>query len=121
MAVLIPRIRTLGVRLSEDEYSSLEKFCLESGARSISDLARTAICSLLSRGDQENALASAVNQNVARVKELQQEIEMLRAEIALFKANSAERKGNKSGEAIGDAGSPEPDSPLRKAIPDPEL
>jgi len=85
------------------------------------DLARTAICSLLSRGDQENALASAVNQNVARVKELQQEIEMLRAEIALFKANSAERKGNKSGEAIGDAGSPEPDSQLRKAIPDPEL
>ena len=91
MPVLIPRIRTLGVRLSEDEYSSLEKFCVENGARSISDLARTAICSLLNRGNQENTLASTVNQNVALVKELQQEIEMLRAEVALFKAVSAKK------------------------------
>jgi uncharacterized small protein (DUF1192 family) len=104
MAVLIPRIRTIGVRLSDDEYSALEKFCVESGARSISDLARTAICSFVSRGNQENTLASTVNQNVAQVKELQQRIEMLTAEIELFKANSTERDGDKGREAKGDVG-----------------
>lgn len=98
MAVLIPRIRTIGVRLSEDEYCSLERFCVESGARSISDLARTAICSFMSRANQDNALTSTVNQNVAQVKELQQKIEMLTAEIALFKAGSAVRDGNQSRE-----------------------
>ncbi len=99
MAVLIPRIRTLGVRLSEDEYSSLERFCVENGARSISDLARSAICNFVSHRNQENALAATVNQNVAQVKELQQRIEILTAEIASFKANSAEREDDKGHEA----------------------
>lgn len=96
MAVLIQRIRTLGVRLSEDEYSSLERFCVESGARSISDLARSAICSFMGHGNKENALAATVNQNVAQVKELQQRIETLTAEIALFKASSTEREDEKN-------------------------
>ncbi len=95
MAVLIQRIRTLGVRLSEDEYSSLERFCVESGARSISDLARSAICSFMSHRNQESALAATVNQNVAQVKELQQRIETLTAEIALFKATLTEREDDK--------------------------
>lgn len=91
MGVLIPRIRTLGVRLSEEEYLSFEKFCLESGARSLSDLARTAICTFVRRGNQENVLASTVNQNVEQVKELEHRIERLTAEIALLKANSFEK------------------------------
>jgi uncharacterized small protein (DUF1192 family) len=40
----------------------------------------------MSHGNQENALAATVNQNVAQVMELQQKIEILAAEIALFKA-----------------------------------
>lgn len=121
MAVLIQRVRTLGVRLSEDEYSSLERFCVESGARSISDLARSAICSFMSHGNQENALAAAVNQNVAKVKELQERIEILTAEIALFKANATEREEDKGREAISNVSSSEPQSSLDKAIPDPVL
>lgn len=88
MAVLIPRIRTIGVRLSEDEYSSLEKFCIESGARSISDLARNAIWSFVNRANQDTALASTVNQNAAQVKDLEEKIAKLSDEIALLKAAS---------------------------------
>jgi metal-responsive CopG/Arc/MetJ family transcriptional regulator len=84
MAVLIPRMRTLGVRLSEDEYSSLEKFCLENGARSMSDLARTAIFSFVNRANQENVLTSAVSAHFAQVKDLEQRLKQLTAEIALL-------------------------------------
>ena len=89
MAVLIPRIRTIGVRLSEEEYSTLEKFCVESGARSISDLARNAIWSFVNRAQQDNALASAVSTHSAQVKDLEQRLERLTAEMALLKAREA--------------------------------
>lgn len=102
MTIRVPRSRTIGVRLSEEEYSALENYCVEIGARSISDLARAAICNLVRRGDEENALASALNQNVAQVREMQQRIEMLTAEIALLKKDSETR------EDAGNAGEPAP-------------
>ncbi len=85
MAVLIPRHRTIGVRLSEEEYEALEKFCAEGGARSISDLARSAIASFLNRARQEKSLTSTVNRHAAQVKDLEQRIERLSAEIALLR------------------------------------
>lgn len=91
MAVFIPRARTLGVRLSEEEFSSLEKFCLKCGARSMSDLARTAICSFVLSANQEGAIASTLSQNVAQVRDLQQRIEILAVELALLKANASGR------------------------------
>lgn len=92
VTILVPRIRTIGVRLSEDEYSALEKFCVESGARSISDLARTAICSFVNRANQESTLVSVVNQHAAQVKELEQKLKRLSADLAIFTANSVEQK-----------------------------
>jgi uncharacterized small protein (DUF1192 family) len=89
MAVLIQRIRTLGIRLSEDEYLTLERFCVESGARSISDLARNAIWTSVNRAKQESALASTVSEQSAQVKELEQRLDQLSAEIALLKAREA--------------------------------
>lgn len=121
MAVLIQRIRTLGVRLSEEEYSSLEKFCVESGARSISDLARSAICNFIGRGNQENALAATLNQNVEQVKELQRRIEILTSEIALFKANSAGREDAKEREVKSSVSLSEPQSSPDMVIRDPVL
>lgn len=88
MSVLIPRIRTIGVRLSEDEYSSLERFCAQSGARSISDFARLAIWSFVKRADQENAVNLTMNQNVMQFNDLEEKIARLSAEIALLKAAS---------------------------------
>lgn len=66
----------------------MEKFCVESGARSISDLARNAIWSFVHRANQETALACTVNQNAAQVKGLEEKIARLSKEIALLKAAS---------------------------------
>ena len=85
MAVLIPRIRTLGVRLSEEEYSALERFSIETGARSMSDVARTAICDLVRRSMQEKPLASTAGGHTAQVTNLKDKLEKLTAEIEFLK------------------------------------
>jgi hypothetical protein len=86
MSVLIPRTRMLAVRLTVDEYTTLEKFCVQNGARSISDLARNAICSFVNRTDPDSTLLASLNQNSTQVKELQQRLEMLAGELATLKA-----------------------------------
>jgi len=86
VTVLIPRIRTLGVRLSEEEYSAIEMFAMKSGARSLSDVARTAICDFVRRSMQENNMVFAIGKHAAQVKNLDQKLEKLTAEIALLKA-----------------------------------
>jgi hypothetical protein len=86
MAVLMPRERSISVRLSREEFSALEKYCVASGARSISDLARSAICGLLNRAHEESALVVTVHEHSALVKSLEGKIEQLTAEIGLLKA-----------------------------------
>jgi len=86
MAVLMPRERSISVRLSREDFSALEKYCVASGARSISDLARSAICGLLNRAHEESALTVTVHEHSALVKSLQGKIEQLTAEIGLLKA-----------------------------------
>jgi phage host-nuclease inhibitor protein Gam len=85
MAVLIPRIRTISVRLSNDEFAALERQCATSGARSISDFARDAICNVLRQGTEQRSLISSITEYSARVKQLEQEVERLAAQVALFK------------------------------------
>ncbi|MFP5275978.1 MAG: hypothetical protein ACLGPM_02595 [Acidobacteriota bacterium] len=89
MAVFVPRTRTIGVRLSEEEYSSLERYCVESGARCISDLARTAIFRLVNRMNEESLSASAARTRFRRVHELEQKLARLTTELALLKAGIA--------------------------------
>lgn len=96
MPVLTPRIRTIGVRLSEDEYSSLEKFCAESGARSISDLARAAIYSFVNRANQESLLASTVSKHAMQVKKLQKKIDRLSTEVASIRTSVFPAQNSKS-------------------------
>jgi hypothetical protein len=86
MTVLMPRARSISIRLSREEFSALEKYCVASGARSNSDLARSAICSLLNRAHEESALTSTVHEHSALVKSLQGKIEQLTTEIGLLKA-----------------------------------
>lgn len=86
MSVLVPRQRTIGVRLSEAEYAELERFCVQNGARSISDLARIAISRYLNRATEESSLILAVSQNAAQVKELEEKIAKLSSEIAVLRA-----------------------------------
>jgi len=86
MAVLMPRERSISIRLSREEFSALENYCVASGARSISDLARNAICGLLNHAHEESALVSTVHEHSALVKNLQGKIEQLTTEIGLLKA-----------------------------------
>ncbi len=45
MPVYRPRTRLVNFRLSEEEYQVLRETCLRSGARSVSDYARSAVLS----------------------------------------------------------------------------
>lgn len=84
--VLIPRTRTISVRLSEEEHAALEKFCLDGGARCISDLACNAIRTFVSQASEESTLLASLIQNSTQVKELEQKMELLEVEFATLKA-----------------------------------
>ena len=88
LAVLIPRIRTINVRLSQAEYLELERLCVARGARSLSDLVRDSMRNLAAAGNADNVLASTVNQHATQVKELEQRIERLSVEIASLRVDS---------------------------------
>jgi hypothetical protein len=53
MAVLKPRERLVYFRISEDEFRQFAGVCEQEGARSVSDLARTAIQRLIANGDRQ--------------------------------------------------------------------
>jgi hypothetical protein len=104
MVVFAPRARTISIRLSHEEFSDLERFCIEGGARSISDVARNAICGFLNHAHQENKLISTMNEYSAQVRELEQRVERLIAEIALLKS---EKRLRPDRTAEGDQEAPE--------------
>ncbi len=91
LAVLIPRIRTINVRLSQAEYLELERLCVARGARSLSDLVRDSMRNLAAARNADNVLASTVNQQAAQVKDLEQRIERLSVEIASLRDDSPPR------------------------------
>jgi hypothetical protein len=74
MSVLKTRSRQVSFRLSEDEYQILCQFCVSMGARSISDVARSAVCDMigLSRNGNDGPLALDL-----RIRQLNQKIENL--------------------------------------------
>ncbi len=53
MAVLKPRERLVYFRISEDEFRQFVSVCEQAGARSVSDLARNAVQSLIADGQRQ--------------------------------------------------------------------
>lgn len=53
MPVLKPRNRLVYFRVSEDEYQRYNRFCESMGSRSISDLARSAMQSIVETGNDD--------------------------------------------------------------------
>ncbi len=53
MAVLKPRERLVYFRISEDEFRQFVSVCEQEGARSVSDLARSAVQRLIADGDKQ--------------------------------------------------------------------
>ncbi|HVN94335.1 MAG TPA: hypothetical protein VMT38_11590 [Terracidiphilus sp.] len=72
--------------MSEEEFFTLRRICLATGARSVSDLAREAMRGLLNGTNQENG-DSARNEYSAQMRELEQKVDKLSAEIEMFKAD----------------------------------
>lgn len=87
MRVLRPRSRIVSIRMSEEEFSTLRRVCVATGARSVSDLAREAMRGLLNGANQENSGHGSNNEYSAQMRNLEQKVDKLSAEIALFKAD----------------------------------
>jgi len=73
--------------VSEEEFSTLRRICLSSGARSVSDLAREAMRGLLNGTKPEKGGDGARNEYGAQMRDLEQKVDKLSAEIELFKAD----------------------------------
>ena len=87
MRVLRPRSRIVSIRMSEEEFSTLRRICVATGARSVSDLAREAMRGLLNGAKQESSGDGSHNQYSAQMRSLEQKVDQLSAEVALFKAD----------------------------------
>lgn len=90
MTVLRPRSRSISVRLSEEEFLSLRRLCVSSGARSVSDLARKAMQEVLERAEAESQPAIERGTHRAQIGHLERRIAELAAELALFKAQQVD-------------------------------
>jgi hypothetical protein len=69
MAVLKPRERLVYFRISEDEFRQFASVCEQEGARSVSDLARSAVQRLIAEGHRQKE-DDALAQRMHRLDEL---------------------------------------------------
>lgn len=77
----------ISVRLSDEEYSALRRLCSSTGARSVSDLTREAMQTLLSGANREDVLGSHMDEFCAQMRNLDEKLEQLTSEITTLKAN----------------------------------
>jgi hypothetical protein len=74
MSVKNPRIRLVNFRLSEQEYEWIKRSCQESGSRSISEFARTAVLRTI-RTDTANPHLARLDDLARRVAELESRLQ----------------------------------------------
>lgn len=80
MAVTRPRTRMISVRLSQEEYSALREVCSITGARSVSDLTRDAVSTVL-RGTNREDSTTSLEEFRAGIKNLERRVEKLEAKL----------------------------------------
>lgn len=90
MTVLKPRSRMISVRLSEEEYSALRHLCSLTGARSVSDLTRDAMRTVLRGVNREDSLGGDLDEFRAGMRNLEKKVEQLEAKIITIKTENAE-------------------------------
>jgi hypothetical protein len=73
--------------MSEEEFTTLRRVCVATGARSLSDLAREAMRGLMSGANQGSGGEASRIEYSAQMRDLEQKVEKLSAEIALVKAD----------------------------------
>jgi len=89
MTVMKPRSRMISVRLSEEEYAALRHLCSMTGARSVSDLTRDAMRTVLRGANREDSLAGNFDEFRAGMRNLEKKVEQLEARITTMKARSS--------------------------------
>ncbi len=80
MAVLKPRERLVYFRITEDEFNQFASVCQQEGARSISDLARSAVQRLIAECNREHeaeGLAPRVEWLEKMIAEVTAQLQML--------------------------------------------
>ena len=85
MAVLKPRERLVYFRVSEDEFRQFVGVCEQAGARSISDLARSAVQRLIAEG-QRSRHDHTINEKIQVLERL---IAAVTEQLQLLTAKSA--------------------------------
>jgi len=80
----------ISVRLSEEEYTALRHLCSLTGARSVSDLTRDAVHTVLRRGNREEPFASNLERLRAEMRNLEEKVEQLEAKITMFKSEGTQ-------------------------------
>jgi hypothetical protein len=86
MTVMKPRSRMISVRLSEEEYAALRHLCSLTGARSVSDLTRDAMRTVLRGGNRNEPVGGDIEEFRAGMKSLEKKVEQLEAIITMFKS-----------------------------------
>jgi hypothetical protein len=95
MAVLKPRERLVYFRISEDEFHQFVGLCEKEGARSVSDLARSAVQRLIADGDRQReaqALAPRIellDKLIAEVRIQLQVLAAIHSQTAVAHVNDA--------------------------------
>lgn len=80
----------ISVRLSEEEYTALRHLCSLTGARSVSDLTRDAMRTVLRGVNRVDPLESNFEEFRTGMKNLEKKVEQLEAKITMFKTEGTQ-------------------------------
>ena len=89
MPVYRPRTRLVNFRLSEDEYQLLKTTCFRSGARSVSDYARTAVLTGGGSAPPDDTTLNQPPSCSARWERLEGSVHQLEAKLTQLILNEA--------------------------------
>lgn len=94
MSVLKRRSRIVSFRLLEDEYRALESRCVSEGVRSISDLARSAVCRMIQGGKEpvDQMLEEELGKLKGRMEGLDSELRRLGGLVETVSTSDVPRK-----------------------------
>jgi len=90
MSVMKPRSRMISVRLSEEEYAALRDLCSLTGARSVSDLTRDAMRTVLRSAKREDPFVGSLEEFRMGIRNLEKKVEQLEAKITTIRDNGAQ-------------------------------
>jgi hypothetical protein len=102
VAVLKPRERLVYFRISEDEFRQFVGVCEQEGARSVSDLARTAIQRLIADGDRHRNGEELAD----KIQRLEQLMTSVTEQLRLLTATRMHEAGTVSVTASADCATP---------------